>query len=75
MPTLAHVIHAKGDTARFTIEGSSGLRRGACLIVLMTLMRRGSAPLNLPPPERPTFNDPVTKTLSELTAKLSLLAQ
>ncbi len=57
MPKLAQVVHAKGDAARFETMDSSGSRRQTCLIVLMTLMRWGSAPLNLPPPERYAFND------------------
>ena len=59
MPKLAQVVHAKGDVARFTTMDFSGSRRQTCVIVLMTLMRWGSAPLNLPPPERSAFNDDI----------------
>ena len=53
------------------IDGSSGSRRQTCLIGLMTLMRWGSAPLKLPPPEHSAINDDVlTFPPSELTAKV-----
>jgi len=75
MPTGTQVVHAHGFPARFSarsfdgksaylrsaapIEDSSGSRRRACLNVLMTLMRWGSAPLKLPPPLQFTFNNAV----------------
>jgi len=71
MPTRWQVVHSHEHDKRHgafsaksvylrpaaLIEGSSGSRRQACVSVLITLMRWGSAPLNLPPQEHRAFND------------------